>query len=444
MKRLAFAAIADDDTGASDLAGMLAEAGARTLLFIDPPAEGQFVEWSARYDAVVIGVGTRNLAPEVARKRTRDALRLALTRDPHLFQIKYCSTFDSTVEGNIGPSVDAAMDELGARFTVAVPALPVNGRTTYQGHHFVRDQLLSDSPMRHHPLTPMTNANLVEHLSTQTSRRVGLASYADVDAGVEVLRARFDELRAAGVQIAIVDCLNDQHVETICRASADLRLVTGGSAFGMKLPAIFRERGWLLERNDNDDEREVFARGGGRLVVAGSCSEATRGQNDWLASRGVMLLRVEPEDLLDRTSARPSVVAQARAQLAAGRDCLVTTTAAPTEVRRAQERAAARSLSVPELGERLARALADLVAEVLEGANVGGLVVAGGETSGAVCRRLALGALRVGRNIEPGVPVCVSLGRLKLPVVLKSGNFGGEDFYGKALGAIEHADDYLI
>ena len=183
MNRLAFAAIADDDTGASDLAGMLAEQNLRTLLFIDLPEADRFMEWSQGYDAVVLAIGTRNLSPDDARERTRAALRLAQARDPRFFQLKYCSTFDSTPAGNIGPTIDAALDELAEDFTIALPALPVNGRTTYQGYHFVHQQLLSDSPMREHPLTPMTNPNLVDLLGRQTARRVGLAPYQEVEAG---------------------------------------------------------------------------------------------------------------------------------------------------------------------------------------------------------------------------------------------------------------------
>src|SRR3712207_48290 len=155
MDSLLFAAVADDDTGASDLAGMLAGHAVRTLLVIDLPPAAQFREWCAGHQAIVMAEATRNLAPAAAYERTRAAVRLVQTHRPRLFQIKYCSTFDSTPEGNIGPSIDAAMDELGEAFTVAVPALPVNGRTTYQGYHFVGSQLLSDSPMRLHPLTPM-------------------------------------------------------------------------------------------------------------------------------------------------------------------------------------------------------------------------------------------------------------------------------------------------
>src|SRR5919107_5878595 len=181
--RLLFGAVADDDTGASDLAGMLAEQRLRTLLVIDLPEQNQLDEWSEGQHAVVMAEGTRNLRADEARARTRSAIRLLKRRDPRAFQLKYCSTFDSTPEGNIGPTIDAALEELGEEFTVALPALPVNGRTTYRGYHFVHDRLLSDSPMREHPLTPMTNANLVEHLASQTSRRVGLAPYESVAAG---------------------------------------------------------------------------------------------------------------------------------------------------------------------------------------------------------------------------------------------------------------------
>src|SRR5919206_5017811 len=201
--RLLFAAVADDDTGASDLAGMLACEGLRTLLVIDLPAQSRLVGWSEGYHAVVMAEGTRNLKPGEARSRTCAALRLLRPREPRVFQIKYCSTFDSTPEGNIGPSVDAALEELNEDFTVALPALPVNGRTTYQGYHFVHERLLSDSPMREHPLTPMTEANLVKHLSSQTTRRVGLAPYDSVEAGADELRRRFERLRDDGVSVAV-------------------------------------------------------------------------------------------------------------------------------------------------------------------------------------------------------------------------------------------------
>jgi 3-dehydrotetronate 4-kinase len=444
MKRVVFAAVADDDTGASDLAGMLAEQNLRTLLVIDLPSEEQFLEWSAGYHAVVMAEGTRNLSPRAAYERTREALRLLKLRDPRIFQIKYCSTFDSTPEGNIGPSIDAALDELDEDFTIALTALPVNGRTTYQGYHFVHHQLLSDSPMRDHPLTPMTNPNLVDLLGRQTARKVGLASYLEVEAGEERLRQCFERLRADGITIAVVDCLNDHHLETICRMSSNLRLLTGSSAFGIKMPAIFRERGWLSEETIEHDVQFEMASRAGCLIVAGSCSVATRDQNEWLASQNIPLARINPEELLSQEFDRRALIAGMRERLAAGHHFLLTTTDSPAEVRRVQEWGAGKGLTVSSLGQSISYALADLALEVLEAQAVGGLIVAGGETSGAICRRLELGALNVGRNIEPGVPLCFSLGRFRLPVALKSGNFGSTDFYGRALRAIAQVADYVI
>jgi 3-dehydrotetronate 4-kinase len=443
--RLLFGAVADDDTGASDLAGMLAEKGLRTLLVIDLPEQRQFEEWSEGHHAVVMAEGTRNLRADEARARTRSAIQLLKSRDPRAFQIKYCSTFDSTPEGNIGPTIDAALEELEEEFTVALPALPVNGRTTYKGYHFVRDQLLSDSPMREHPLTPMTDANLVRHLSRQTRRRVGLAPYDAVEAGAEELKRRLESLRADGISVAIVDCLSDAHVQTVCHAAADLRLVTGGSAFGQGLPGVWRERGWVEEFDVQTASLSSSTDGGrGRLVVAGSCSVATRAQNRRFESDGAHVFRVEPRELLGEEFAGASLIEQVRVHLNAGRDCLLHTTDEPSEVARVQDWAAAQGMDVPALGERLAHALADLVSDVIEGQRVGGLVFAGGETSGALCRRLSLGALRVGRNIEPGVPLCYSLGAHRLPVVLKSGNFGGEDFYARALEAVARPREYIF
>jgi uncharacterized protein YgbK (DUF1537 family) len=443
IDRLSFAAVADDDTGASDLAGMLAGEGIRTLLVLDIPTPAQFEEWTRGYEAVVMAEGTRNLSPVAAYERTRAAIRLLQARRPRLFQLKYCSTFDSTPEGNIGPSIDAALDELGEDFTIALPALPVNGRTTYHGYHFVHHQLLSDSSMREHPLTPMTMPNLVELLGRQTKRRVGLAPYRVVQAGAAALKKHLEELRARGVQIALVDCLDDEHLENICRAAVDLRLITGSSAFGMKLPAIWRERGLLAAQPLAAPAGHVAANGAGCLIVAGSCSAATLRQNQWALEQGIGARHIHPPHILSGEMDRAEIVAEARGALGAGRQYLLGTSGAAEDVRGVQQWGAARGLSVPALGEAVASALAELVLEVIAGQAVGGLIVAGGETSGAVCRRLELGAMRVGRNIEPGVPLCYSLWRFRLPLVLKSGNFGSPDFYGKAIEAVQRAEDYL-
>jgi uncharacterized protein YgbK (DUF1537 family) len=290
----------------------------------------------------------------------------------------------------------------------------------------------------------MTNPNLVDLLSRQTRRRVGLAPYPEVEGGTRRLKDYFDSLRGEGVAIAVADCLNDGHLETICHAAADLRLITGSSAFGIKLPALWRDRGWLPTQAEEFVALSGINPDRGCLIVAGSCSAATRGQNEWLACNGTLAVRLDPRDLLSDNFDRAALVGRVCRELSARRHCLLTTSAAPHEVREVQEWGASRGLTVARMGRAIACALADMASEVLEPCVAGGLIAAGGETAGALCRRLELGALHVGRNIEPGVPLCFSVGRLRLPVVLKSGNFGGRDFYAKALQAIARAEAMIV
>ena len=302
------------------------------------------------------------------------------------------------------------------------------------GYHFVREQLLSDSAMRHHPLTPMTNPNLVDFLGWQTKRHVGLASYSVVEAGPDALARHFAGLQSQGAAIAIVDCLNDKHLETICTAVAGMRLITGSSAPGIKLPALWRRRGWIDDSGSGSYMIDANARGNACLFVAGSCSNATREQNQWLADRGVLTIRPDADELISCDESK--VVEQARLELVAGRHCLITTSAAPAEVEALQFRAREQLITPAELGLRIVSLLADVTRKILEAHIPAALVVAGGETSGAICRQLELGALRVGEeHLNPGVPLCESLGKFVLPVVLKSGNFGSTDFYGRALKA---------
>lgn len=430
-----FGAVADDDTGATDLAGMLADQGVRAVLVIDLPSPAQLAAWAQECNAVVLGLGTRALTPAAAYSRMREGVRLLQTLRPEVVQVKYCSTFDSTAEGNIGPSIDAALDELGEDFTIALPALPVNGRTTYMGYHFVGEQLLSDSPMRHHPLTPMTHPNLVAHLQTQTRRKVGLASYPEVCAGAARLRERFDRLRGSGIGIAITDCTNDADLATICEAANGLRLLTGSSAFGSILPRIWKREGcW----NPSGQAAFLSRTSGGRgfLVVSGSCSPATRRQNQTLAARGALVTDCDGVRLAGGEIDPAPMIASIAGELARGRVCLLRTAAEREDVERVHAWAQARGLTATEAGCRISQSLATMVREIVRRSPPEGLIVAGGETSSVMCRALDFGALRVGANIDPGVPLCLSLGGTALPVVLKSGNFGGPDFYQRAMAAI--------
>lgn len=414
-----FCAAADDDTGATDLAGMLSEGGLRTVLVVDGDPE----RWADGYDAVILGTGSRALPLADAYARTREAVRKLKALRPRVIEIKYCSTFDSTPEGNIGQSLDAAMDELGEPFTVALPALPVNGRTTYMGQHFVNVQLLSDSPMRNHPLTPMRNSNLVSHLQTQTSRRVGLASYP-------VTRAKLDALRESGVQIAVLDCIDDAGLQNACEAIAHLPLISGSSAPAMKLPAIWRREGWWTPTRREFRWSRVDGRG--FLVVAGSCSEATRCQNEWLEGQGAECIILDPIALASGAEL-PAIPA--------GRDCLIRTASSADDIERVRGWARQQGLSSADAGLKIAYALAQLVSRVVAQCPPAGLIVAGGETSSAICRTLGFGALEIGRNIEPGVPLCFPLSGLDAPLVLKSGNFGSPSFYGKAIDAIKRSKE---
>jgi uncharacterized protein YgbK (DUF1537 family) len=424
MNNLDFAAVADDDTGATDLAGMLAERGLRTIQIIGIPGNGHFHQWTAGADAVVVAAGTRAATPRQAYDGTQAALGLLAASNPRVYAIKYCSTFDSTAEGNIGPSIDAALDHLGEAFTVALPALPVNGRTTYLGYHFVNGRLLSDSPMRHHPLTPMTNPDLVSHLQAQTRRRVGLLAYPHLRGGAEAARARLGQLRDEGVAIAILDCLDEADLPILGEATGQLKLLTGSSAWGRLVP----------RRSPVQVETKPPSRPA--LIVAGSCSVATLGQNEWWRRKQLPLFTLDARDLL-RSGGNAEISSAIATCIGQGSPALLRTASTRDDIDAVQAWAAEQGKSPAAVGLEIAHALAAFTRSLVELAQPGALVVAGGETSTAICRALGFGALRIGPNIEPGVPLCHSLGRLELPVVLKSGNFGSPGFYGKAIAAMQ-------
>jgi uncharacterized protein YgbK (DUF1537 family) len=423
---LAFAAVADDDTGATDLAGMLAERGMRAILLLEQPTPEEFAHSTKDADAVVIGTASRSIDPGEAYRRTRAAVALLQSAKPELIAIKYCSTFDSTPAGNIGQSIDAAMDETGAEFTVALPALPVNGRTTYMGHHFVGRELLSDSSMRDHPLNPMTESNLVKHLQSQTKRRVGLLALPDIQPGPARVRSRLKELCAEGVEIVVLDCTSDRDLEILSEGIGDLPLLTGSSALGIRLPRSWKAKAADLLTTSFDSARRGF------LVVAGSYSEATRRQNEWLAENGGTVFALDALELATRGNFE--IPAQLWKLLRADQTCLLKITRNREEVHRFFREKGGTEI---EAGERIAAGLARVVQETVSIAPPKGLVLAGGETASTIARVLGFRALRVGTNIEPGVPLCVTVAGSPLPVVFKSGNFGSDDFYGRALTAIE-------
>ena len=385
-----------------------------------------FGSWAKDADAIVIGTASRSIDPAGAYRRTREAVRLLKSADPEILAIKYCSTFDSTPAGNIGQSIDAAMDETGAEITVALPALPVNGRTTYMGYHFVGRLLLSDSSMRHHPLNPMTNSNLVTHLQSQTRRRVGLITFPEIQEGSARVQSRLEELKAEGIGIAVLDCTSERDLEILSLGVSGLRLLTGSSALGIRLPLTWKARTPEPIRLCSDNP------GSGFLIAAGSYSEATRRQNERISRNGVTVVTFNALELASGTELEvPAGIFDA---LRDGRVCLLQISRNREEVHHFFK---ARGTTEIEAGERIAAGLARIIQRVLSVARPKGLVLAGGETSSTIARALGFRALRVGTNIEPGVPLCVTTADSPLAVVFKSGNFGSDDFYGRAIAAMK-------
>ncbi|MFO1155060.1 MAG: 3-oxo-tetronate kinase [Rhodospirillales bacterium] len=410
--------IADDFTGATDLASMLVEGGMRTLQTIGVP-RGRLPEDA---DAVVVALKSRSIAAADAVVQSLAALQWLRAAGCRQFFFKYCSTFDSTRDGNIGPVADALMTALETDFTIACPAFPENGRTVYRGHLFVQDMLLNESGMQNHPLTPMRDPNLVRVLQEQTPRRVGLLRYDTIAAGVEQVAARIGELRGQGVEIAIADALSDGDLRVLGAGCAELRLLTGGSGLAIGLPDTYRRQDLLHHAGSAAQLPRIS---GGAVVIAGSCSLATNGQvAAWREARPAF--RVEPRALADGEPVVERALEWATPML--GREpMLIYSTSPANEVKAVQS-----SLGADQAGHLVERALAEIARKLQErGARC--FVVAGGEVSGAVVSALDVSMLRIGGRIDPGVPWTATVGAEPLALALKSGNFGGVDFFEKAL-----------
>ena len=413
-------AIADDFTGATDLANMLVKGGMRTVQTIGVPAAA-----APDVDAVVIALKSRTIAPADAVSQSLAALRWLKANGAGQIYFKYCSTFDSTPRGNIGPVTEALMQALGTDFTIACPAFPENGRTIFRGYLYVGDLLLSESGMKDHPLTPMTDANLVRVLQAQTIHKIGLIRFDAVARGATAVRERIDALRAEGVAMAVVDAISDHDLLAIGAACEDMPLVTAGSGIGLGLALNARAKGRLTHAATAAALPRVEGFG---AIVSGSCSIATNGQvEEWCRSRPAFRI-----DALELAAGRPLVeeaLAWAKARVAL-EPVLIYATSKPDDVKAVQAR-----LGVEAAGKLIEDALAH-AAQGLVALGVRKLVVAGGETSGAVVQALGISTLRIGPQIDPGVPWTVSTGEPAIALALKSGNFGAPDFFAKALEQI--------
>ena len=408
--------IADDFTGATDVASMLVQAGMRTVQTIGVPQDAAI---GRDADAVVVALKSRTVPPAEAVRLSLAALAWLQQAGARQFYFKYCSTFDSTERGNIGPVADALLDALGADFTIACPAFPENQRTIYHGHLFVGDVLLSDSPMRQHPLTPMTDANLVRVLARQTARKVGLVPFTIVEQGAAAIRAACERLRGDGVSYAVVDALRNRDLLAIGEACRELPLITAGSGVALGLPTNFG----ISAHAGASQLPDV---GGKSCVLAGSCSAATRSQIAVMA-RSHSTVAIDPLSASDAATLAHNAVRAVAPALDSGKPFLIYSSAEPEAVAEVQRR----------LGQTAAATLVEdtlaLAAKALVARGVRRLVVAGGETSGAVVEALGIQALVIGPTIDPGVPWTMSLGEPRLKLALKSGNFGGPDFFAKAL-----------
>jgi uncharacterized protein YgbK (DUF1537 family) len=410
--------VADDFTGATDIAAMLVQAGLPTQLAIGvPPDDAPAGE---DFGATVVALKTRTVPADEAVAQSLAAWRWLRRRGARQCFFKVCSTFDSTPRGNIGPVAEALLDALGADFSIVCPAFPQNARTVFRGHLFVGDQLLSESGMRDHPLTPMRDANLVRVLQAQSRGRVGLIGHDVVGRGDAAVRERIAALRGDGVRLAIADAIADDDLRTLGAACVGLPLLIGGSGLALGLPAAYEAAGWLQRRTAVAAAPTV---GGRAAVLSGSCSTATRAQVQRWLDDGRAAWRLDV-----RALARGEPLVRRALDWAGTADApvLVYATATADEVAAVQA-----ELGREHAGALVERCLAD-IAVGLVGAGVRRLVVAGGETSGAVVHALGVSRLAVGATIEPGVPWTVAEGR-PLALALKSGNIGGEDFFAKAL-----------
>ncbi|MGJ8605776.1 MAG: 3-oxo-tetronate kinase [Marivita sp.] len=416
--------IADDFTGATDLAGLLARSGVRVSLRIgvpdEPPSDTSPFE--------VIALKSRTVPVADAVEETQRALAWLQQAGAQRFFWKYCSTFDSTAEGNIGPVAEALMQALGTDQTIYCPAFPENGRSIFMGNLFVGQQPLAESPMKDHPLTPMRDSNLMRLLAPQVTKPVGLADRLTVARGADALRDRFEALKAEGVAHVVVDAVANEDLYTIAEACRDMPLMTGGSAVAMPLPHLYKAQGLLAAdapatpKPDTPDQT---------IVLSGSCSAMTNAQVARYIATGAPSFRLDPLDV-SKTGSNPALNWLLNQDLSTAP--LIYATAEPASVKAAQA-----ALGTDAAGKLIEDTLAKCaIAARDQGARR--IIVAGGETSGAVTKALGVTQLDISTEIAPGVPwtFCTSDGHT-IALTLKSGNFGAETFFTDAQAKLDAA-----
>ncbi|ANM21181.1 hypothetical protein AMK06_PE00421 (plasmid) [Rhizobium sp. N541] len=415
--------IADDYTGASDLANTLTKNGLRTVQTVGIPDPSLALP---DVDAVVVSLKIRSVPATDAVTAATSAERWLRRRGASHVLYKICSTFDSTDAGNIGPVTEALSHAAGGGIVLVTPAFPETGRTVYLGHLFVGGQPLNESPLKDHPLNPMHDANLVRVLARQSHGAVGLIDLTAIAAGPGAVKTRLEALRAAGVSAAVADAIFERDLETLGEIALETPVSTGASGLGLGLARALVRSG-RISPSGTAPADAIRPVGGLSAIVAGSCSKATLRQLD-VAERSMPVLRLDPERLLAGPDEIAAAISWAGDRIAAG-PVVVAASAAPETVTRLQ------SLYGREASGHAIETATSIIAAELVARGVRRLVVAGGETSGAAVDRLAIPAFLIGPEIAAGVPVLRTVGNAQgdMLLALKSGNFGGEDFFAAAL-----------
>ncbi|EGQ7698217.1 four-carbon acid sugar kinase family protein [Vibrio vulnificus] len=413
--------IADDFTGATDIAGFLVENGMRTVQLNGIPKQ----EVDIHADAVVISLKSRSCPVDEAINDSVAALKWLKANGCQQFYFKYCSTFDSTAEGNIGPVADALLAELNEDFTIVCPALPVNGRTVYNGHLFVFQDLLSDSGMRNHPVTPMTDSSLIRMMDAQSQGSSGLVNFQVIEQGSQAVSERFETLKQQGVRYAVVDAFNADHLVTLGQAAKSLKLVTGGSGLAVGIAKNWAE----LLADQSDAKKAGNPTKAPTVVFSGSCSVMTN-QQVAVYKQQAPHFAIDVKACLTDEAYSNHVFDWVMTNIDSEFAPLVYATAEATALKAIQEEfgAQASSHAVEQFFSKLAIKL--------QQHGVKNFIVAGGETSGVVTQSLAVTGFHIGPQIAPGVPWVKSIDG-ELSLALKSGNFGDERFFAKAQSLFE-------
>lgn len=404
--------IADDFTGASDIASFLEENGFRTVQMNGVPQQ----EITEKVDAIVISLKSRSNPPEEAVSQSLEALTWLQKQGATQFYFKYCSTFDSTAKGNIGPVTDTLMQALGAKLTVIVPALPVNGRTVFNGYLFVGEQLLNESGMQNHPITPMRDANLLRLMENQAQGRAALINYSVIKQGKEKIQQALFQLQQQGYRYVVMDSINDQHLDYIAAAVSELKLLTGGSGLAGALAKY--------HNHTKKPHSALVPERGRSVILSGSCSLMTNKQViDYQKKAQSKYLNVA--QAINNPNYAEELAQWVLQHLEQQYAPLIYATVPPTKLAEIQQQFGAKQAS-----QAIENTFGKLAVKLIQN-GITNLIVAGGETSSIVVQTLGINGFTIGKKIAAGVPWLKVLDR-PLFLALKSGNFGNEHFFSYA------------